>query len=120
MKDAHPDWPLTVFFRNANYDDWFKSTAHADSIVHGSFSDIDLVRKLSKEHDIVINAASSSDGDFTKTIISGMEERTGSGKGTLVHLSGTGNFIDFGTTGQFNSEGKVWNVCVHHNMRADI
>ncbi|KAK4938465.1 hypothetical protein LTR10_021094 [Elasticomyces elasticus] len=110
IKRSHPEWPLTAFYRNRAADEYFKSTAHVDRIVHGSFSDTELVRSLSKEHDIVINAASSFDADLINLIISGMEDRPStSSKGTLIHLSGTGNFIDYGTTGNFNPESKVWN-----------
>lgn len=110
IKRSHPDWALTAFFRNSFADEYFRSTARVDRIVHGSFSDTELVRTLSKEHDIVVNAASSFDGDFVNVIISGMEEHPASNTGTLIHLSGTGNFIDFGTTGNFNPKSKVWNV----------
>ncbi|KIW19596.1 hypothetical protein PV08_00169 [Exophiala spinifera] len=109
IKKAHPAWPLTAFYRNTAVDDYFTTTAKADRIVHGSFSDTDLVRSLSKEHDIVINAATSFDGSFVDLVISGMEERPETNKGTLIHISGTGNFIDLGTTGNFNPESKVWN-----------
>jgi len=109
VKKTHPEWPLTVFLRNTSVDNWFKSTAKADRIVHGSISDTELVQSLSKEHDIVINAITSFDGDFVDVIISGMEERPESSKGTLVHISGTGNFIDYGTSGNFNPDSKVWN-----------
>jgi uncharacterized protein YbjT (DUF2867 family) len=110
IKRSHPDWALTAFFRNPSADEYFKSTARVDTIVHGSFSDTDLVRTLSKSHDIVINAATSFDVDFVNLVIAGMEERPASNKGTLIHVSGTGNFIDFGTTGNFNPDSKVWNV----------
>lgn len=116
IKKAHPDWPLTAFYRNRSADDYFKETVRANRIVHGDFSQKDLVRSLSKDHDIVINAASSFDGDFVETIISGMEERPENSKGTLVHLSGTGNFIDFGTTGNFNPGSKIWNVSLLNSM----
>ncbi|OAP59885.1 hypothetical protein AYL99_04887 [Fonsecaea erecta] len=109
LKKAYPEWPLTVFLRNTNVDEWFKTTAKADRIVHGTISDTELVRSLSKEHDIVINAITSFDGDFVKTIISGMEERPEHAKGTLIHISGTGNFIDYGKSGNFNPDSKVWN-----------
>jgi len=110
LKKTHPQWPLTVFIRSTTVDEYFKSTAGADRIVHGSFSDKEQVRSLSKEHDIVINSASSFDGELINLIISGMEERPDGSKGTLIHLSGTGNFIDHGITGNFNPESKVWNV----------
>jgi hypothetical protein len=110
IKNTYPDWPLTVFVRNTNVDEWFKSVAKADDIVHGSISDTELVRSLSKKHDIVINSITSFDGGFISNVISGMEERPQDSKGTLIHVSGTGNFIDYGKTGNFNAASKVWNV----------
>ncbi|KIX93585.1 uncharacterized protein Z520_10763 [Fonsecaea multimorphosa CBS 102226] len=109
LKKAYPEWPLTVLLRNTNVDEWFKVTAKVDRIVHGTISDTELVRSLSKEHDIVINSVTSFDGDFVKTIIAGMEERPEHSKGTLIHISGTGNFIDHGKSGSFNPNSKVWN-----------
>ncbi|EXJ69102.1 uncharacterized protein A1O5_08037 [Cladophialophora psammophila CBS 110553] len=109
VKKAHPEWPLTVFLRNTNVDEWFRATVNADRIVHGSISDIDLVRSLSWEHDIVVNAISSFDGGFINNVISGMEDRPEHAKGTLIHISGTGNFIDNGKSGNFNPDSKVWN-----------
>lgn len=110
LKKSHPDWPLTVFFRNTAADEYFKTQAVADRIVHGTLADTETIRALSKEHDIVINAVSSFNGELVDLIISGMEERPASSKGTLIHLSGTGNFIDYGTSGNFNPQSKVWNV----------
>jgi hypothetical protein len=101
---------LTVLLRNTSVDEWFKSTGKVDRIVHGSISDTELVRSLSKEHDIVINSISSFDGEFISNVIAGMEERPPSSKGTLIHISGTGNFIDYGTSGNFNPSSRVANV----------
>jgi hypothetical protein len=111
VKKAHPDWPLTVFLRNkgASVDEWFTTTAGADKIIHGDISDIKLLQSMSRDHDIVVNAISSFDGELIKNIITGMESRSGE-KGTLIHISGTGNFIDGSQTGAFKSESKVWNV----------
>ncbi|ETI27423.1 hypothetical protein G647_09613 [Cladophialophora carrionii CBS 160.54] len=117
VKKSHPDWPLTVFLRNTNVDEWFRTVAKADRIVHGSISDTELARSLSKEHDIVINAITSFDGGFIANVISGMEERPSNSKGTLIHVSGTGNFIDYGKTGNFNPASKVWNDDKEEDIR---
>jgi hypothetical protein len=112
LKKSQPNWTLTVFVRNTTVDEWFTSTAHEDRIVHGSIADTELVRSLSKEHDIVINAITSFDGDFVANVISGMEDRPQNSKGTLIHLSGAGNFIDYSKTGNFNPNSKTWNVSI--------
>jgi hypothetical protein len=110
LKNTHPDWPLTIVLRNTTVDEWFHTKTNVARIVHGDISDTGLVRSLSKEHDIVINAITSFDGDFARNIIAGMEERSEGPKGTLIHISGTGNFIDYSKTGNFESKSKVWNV----------
>lgn len=115
LKQAHPDWPLTVFYRNDKADEWFKTEVKADRIVHGTFDDAETIESLSKEHDIVLNAASSFDAALTDAIIAGLKENPKS-KPALIHLSGSGNFIDYGKTGNFNATSKVWNVR-HNNSR---
>jgi hypothetical protein len=82
----------------------------ADRIVHGTFEDAAKLSDVAAEHDIVINSGSSFDPDLTRAIVDGMKRRKGSGKGTLVHISGGGNFIDHRTDGKFNATSKVWNV----------
>jgi hypothetical protein len=81
-----------------------------DRIEHGTFEDEARVCALAAEHDIVINAGSSFDPTLTKGIIEGLKQRKGTQKGTLIHVSGGGNFIDLRTDGKFNADSKVWNV----------
>jgi nucleoside-diphosphate-sugar epimerase len=39
-------------------------------------------------------------------------------KGKLIHISGAGNFIDFGTSGNFNPESKDWNDASEEDIRS--
>jgi hypothetical protein len=110
LKETHPDWPLTVYLRNTTVDDYFQSELNVNRVVHGSFTDADTIKSLSKEHDIVINAASSFDPTLTIPILEGLKEKPSGAKGKLIHLSGAGNFIDYGTSGRYDSNAKVWNV----------
>lgn len=110
LKEAHPNWPLTVYFRNPEADTYFNTVVKADRIVHGTFEDATKLSDLAAEHDVVINSGSSFDPDLTRAIVDGMKRRKGSEKGTLVHISGGGNFIDRRTDGKFNATSKVWNV----------
>lgn len=109
LKQTQPTWPLTVFYRNPNADRYFTSEVQAERIVHGTFDESEKIKALSKEHDIVINAASSFDPTLTEPIIAGLTENSNP-KPVLIHLSGGGNFIDHGKTGAFNASSKVWNV----------
>jgi hypothetical protein len=84
----------------------------ADKIVHGTFEDAAKVSAAAAEHEIVINSGSSFDPGLSKAIIDGLKRRT-AGKGTLIHVSGGGNFIDHRTDGKFSPESKVWNVGCH-------
>jgi hypothetical protein len=112
LKEIHPDWALTVYYRNPAADDYFKTVVKADKIVHGTFEDAAKVSAVAAEHEVVINSGSSFDPGLSKAIIDGLKRRT-SGKGTLIHVSGGGNFIDHRTDGKFSPESKVWNVGCH-------
>ena len=104
-----------------------------NNVAIGEFGDFEKIKTLSKEHDIVINAGNSFTGDPVTAIAAGLRERPSDSKGKLIHISGmldefkafdpfrcvheqrmltstpgAGNFIDFGTSGQFNPESKVW------------
>ena len=116
---AHvPKSPVTVFLRSTTIDTYLTSTLGVTSIVHGNFADLDLVEEVAREHDIVINVASSWDVGLSAAIVRGMrkgtEGRNGNGNGkqkSLIHMSGTGNFVDkTWTDGTHRAETKVWNV----------
>ena len=101
---------MTVYVRNAEADDYFKSNLGVNRIVHGMFEESDKIRALAKEHEFVINAGSSFDPTLSAAIIDGLKGRPAESKGTLIHISGCGNFMYRGTTGVANPNGKVWNV----------
>ena len=112
MKEIYATWPLTVYFRNEKADDWFRNVVGVDRIEHGTFEDLSKIRTLAAEHDIVINTGSSFDPTLSKTIVDGLKQRKGGRKGTLIHVSGGGNFIDLRTDGKYSPDSKVWNVSV--------
>ena len=111
IRKAYLDWSVTVYVRNTQVDEYLKSNLGANRIVHGTFEESEKIRALAKEHEFVINAGSSFDPVLSAAIIAGLKERPAKSKGTLLHISGAGNFIDGGTTGVANPSGKVWNVC---------
>ena len=109
-----------------------KADLGVERVEPGEFNEFEKVKALSKEHEIVVNAGSSFTPEPVDAIIAGLKERaaSGLGKGKLVHVSGMclrvccrkrnwrtltlivraggGNFIDFGTSGSFNPDSKVW------------
>jgi hypothetical protein len=99
-----------VYFRNPVADNFFRNVVEANRIEHGTFEDEDKVRALAAEHDMVINTGSSFDPALTRAIVEGLKQRKGVAKGTLIHVSGGGNFIDNRTDGKFSADSKVWNV----------
>lgn len=82
----------------------------------GDFSDFEKVKAASAEHDIAVNAGNSFTADPVAAIIAGQESR--GTKGKVIHISGGGNFIDFGTSGNFNPESKVWNDANEDDIKA--
>jgi hypothetical protein len=118
IKQSHPDWPVTAYVRSAKPESELKASLKADRIVVGDFNDLEKISTLSKEHDIAVNAGSSFTGDLVAAIIAGQKVRVKGPKGKLIHISGAGNFIDFGTSGNFNPESKVWNDSNEEDIRS--
>lgn len=109
----HPDWTLSSYHRNASKDEALRSAYNIEKVYHGTFEDSDKIRAAAKEHDFVINAGESSTLEPSKSIVDGLLERGGSGrgaKGTFVNISGTGNFIDNHKDGKHHPESRVWSV----------
>ncbi|KIL90753.1 hypothetical protein FAVG1_06489 [Fusarium avenaceum] len=116
IKQAHPDWQVTAYVRSTQPENELKANLNADRIIVGDFSDFEKVKNASKEHDIAVNAGNSFTGEPVTAIIAGQKENAGKGK--LIHISGAGNFIDFGTSGNFNPDSKVWNDASEEDIRA--
>jgi nucleoside-diphosphate-sugar epimerase len=66
------------------------------TVVHGDLEkDLDKLKSLAAEHDIIVNMANSRDVVISGAILDGIRNRKDkSKKGILLHLSGTGNFVD--------------------------
>ncbi|KAI1840778.1 hypothetical protein JX265_012937 [Neoarthrinium moseri] len=113
LKNEHPDWSVTAYVRSVKgaTEDALKATlGGVDHLEVGDFSEFDKIKHLSAQHDIVINSGNSATAEPVAAIIAGLRERKAHGsKGKLIHISGAGNFIDFGTSGNFNPSSKVWN-----------
>jgi hypothetical protein len=112
LKQAHPDWSVTAYVRSPQANSQLK----ADRIIVGDFSDFEKVKAASAEHDIAVNAGNSFTADPVAAVIAGQKSR--GSKGKVIHISGGGNFIDFGTSGNFNPESKVWNDANEDDIKA--
>jgi uncharacterized protein YbjT (DUF2867 family) len=118
LKKVHPTFPLTVYIRDSSTElhKYLSSNIGVDRIINGDFSETDKISKLASDHDVVINCGSSWDVELTKAIINGLVTKydEGKGKGRLIHLSGTGNFVDGKKDGKYAGPGagdsKVWSV----------
>ena len=98
---------MTVFLRSTAYD----PALHAldIDIVHGTYDDTDRVQQLVFKHSIIINVGSSWQTGLTEAILSGALVKSGERKKILIHMSGAGNFVDYGKSGNFVPQPKPWN-----------
>ena len=116
LREHAPSSPLTVFLRTNAIDNYLTKTLSVSRVVHGSFSDYDIILQLASEHDIIINVGSSWDTALSEAIVKGMTEgynTRGGKKPALIHMSGAGNFVDKRwVDGSHHSESKVTSVCL--------
>jgi len=111
LRDSYPDFPVTVFLRNTAIDEYLRSTVKVSRIVHGSFSDHNKIEALAEQHDVVINVGSSWDVGLTESIVQGLKKRPAGSKTVLIHMSGTGNFVEKRwNDGAHHPEAKIWSV----------
>ncbi|KAK5173990.1 uncharacterized protein LTR77_001069 [Saxophila tyrrhenica] len=105
---AHPDWKVTAYVRGTRTSDEVKKELGVKRIETGDFTEFEKIKALCKENDIAVNAGNSFTDAPISAIVAGLSERSEGPKGKLLHISGAGNFLDFGTTGEFNPASKVW------------
>ncbi|KAJ4129130.1 hypothetical protein NW768_007663 [Fusarium equiseti] len=115
LKQAPPDWQINAYVRST--EPTLKTTLKVDRIMTGDFTDFEKIRAVSAEHDIAVNAGNSFTSEPVAAIIAGQQSRPTKGK--VIHISGAGNFIDFGTSGNFNPGSKVWNDANEDDIRAN-
>lgn len=118
VKKEHPDWSVTAYVRGSASEQHFKDKLNVDHVIFGEFSDFDKVKKSSSDHDIAVNAGNSFTAEPIAAIIAGQKGKPDGSRGVVIHISGGGNFIDFGITGNFNAESKVWNDANEDDIRA--
>jgi hypothetical protein len=105
---------VTVYLRNNTIDAYLRDTAGVAQIVHGTFDEFEKISNLAKTHDIVINVGSSWDVGLSEAILDGQSKREAGTKTTLIHMSGTGNFVETKwSDGATHAEAKVWSVSTY-------
>lgn len=121
LRDRYPKLPVTVYVRNTSIENYLTTTAGVARVVHGDFSEHAKIKALAEEHDIVINVGSSGDPEVTEAIIEGLKKKPGGSKPVLIHMSGTGNFMETRwSDGSHHPESKVWSVSTLQAVRSSL
>lgn len=105
LRKIHPEIPVTAIVRSTTHTAAIEATGA--KVVKGTFADVDLIADLSSKNDIVVNAADCDDQGLTNAILKGIQ--AAGKKGTIIHISGAGNFLDGGKTGAVVPNAKTWN-----------
>ena len=79
------------------------------TIAHGDFGDLKTLEKLSSNHNIILNCATSMNVPVTEALLRGIRATKTKKKPILFHLSGSGNFVDGSTTGAYIPQDQPWN-----------
>ncbi|KAK4691689.1 hypothetical protein P7C71_g5361, partial [Lecanoromycetidae sp. Uapishka_2] len=102
FRKAHPTIPITAYLRSTTLDAALTALGNT-TVIHGTFEEFDKVENLASTHSIIINCAASFNPPLTEAILKGIRATkiTSHRKPILLHLSGTGNFVDHSTTGSY-------------------
>ncbi|KAF8591025.1 NAD(P)-binding protein [Ramaria rubella] len=116
---THPQLSITAIVRNPKDNDVVRA-AGATNVVNGSHEELEKIRNLATQADIVVNAADADDLPLTKAILEGLKSRAQSVtfKPILIHTSGTGVVSD-NAQGEFAPSGqKIWNDNSEEDIRS--
>ena len=100
FRKRHPDIPITAYLRSTALDSALKALGNV-TIMHGTFEEDRKLEELSATHSIIINCAASFNVPVTETILKGIQATKIPRKPILLHLSGTGNFVDHSKLGTY-------------------
>ena len=100
FRRTHPNIPITAYLRSTALDTALTALGNV-TIVRGTFEEHDKIQELSAAHSIVINCAASFNPPVTEAILRGIRTTKSSSKPILLHLSGTGNFVDHSKLGSY-------------------
>ena len=111
FRKANPQTPITAYLRSTALDEALSALGNV-TIIHGTFEEYDRIEQLAASHAIVINCAASFNPPLTSVILKGIRN-TGAVKSSkrpiLLHLSGTGNFVDHNRTGEYLPRHHIFN-----------
>ena len=111
----YPEIAVTVFLRSTAYDEVLRGLNVAAA--HGTYDDTNEVQQLVSRHNIIINVGSSWNTALTEAILRGAHVNSGEKKKILIHMSGAGNFTDYGKSGNIVSQAKPWNDANPEDVR---
>ena len=100
FRKRHPNIPVTAYLRSTALDTALTALGNV-TIVHGTFEEHARLEELSATHSIIINCAASFNVPVTEAILKGIHATKISSKPILLHLSGTGNFVDHSKLGSY-------------------
>ncbi len=100
FRKTHSDIPITAYLRSTALDAALTALGNV-TVIHGIFEDYSKIEELSATHSIIINCAASFNLPVTEAILRGIRSAKGSSKPILLHLSGTGNFVDRSKLGTY-------------------
>lgn len=108
FRKRHPNIPITAYLRSTALDAALSALGNV-TIVHGTFEEYGRIEDLSATHSIIINCAASFNVPVTEAILKGIHATKSSSKPILLHLSGTGNFVDHSKLGIYIPQERPFN-----------
>ena len=109
FRSKYPDIPITAFLRSSALDNALENLGNV-TVVHGDFEEHDKLAELSASHSIIIDCAASFFPQVTEDILRGVRQtKFPKPPPILLHLSGTGNFVDGGKSGTFVPQERPFN-----------
>ena len=111
LRETYPKDPITAYLRSVELDEALKALSDV-TIEHGTFEEYDRIEKLAANHEIIINCAASFNPPLTSAILQGIRDTNvvnAPKHPILLHLSGTGNFVDHSRTGEYISKEHPFN-----------
>lgn len=100
FRKTHPNVPITAYLRSTALDAALTALGNV-TIIHGTFEEYVRIEGLSATHSIIINCAASFNMPVTEAILKGIHVTKILSKPILLHLSGTGNFVDHSKLGAY-------------------
>ena len=111
FRKANPQVPITAYLRSTALDEALNALGNV-TIIHGTFEEYDRIEQVAASHSIIINCAASFNPPLTSVILKGIRNTQAVDahkRPILLHLSGTGNFVDHSRTGEYLPRDHLFN-----------